>query len=92
MANALLVVDAVKSEVINIKEEKCVKIVLLQKGISSTGRTAMRKKLNAFFRRSKEHGLKVGQRSKKHGLEEEQRSKKHAIDSLDCRRVHIKKF
>jgi hypothetical protein len=41
----------------------------------------MRKKLNAFFRRSKEHGLKIGQRSKK-----------HAIDSLDSRGVHIKKI
>jgi len=29
MANALLVVDAVISEAINIKEEKCEKIVLL---------------------------------------------------------------
>jgi hypothetical protein len=29
MANALLVADAVKSEAINIKEEKCVQIVLL---------------------------------------------------------------
>jgi hypothetical protein len=29
MANTLFVVDEVKSEVINIKEEKCVKIVLL---------------------------------------------------------------